>query len=73
MDKRNTFIGLGPKEAEFVARLTYEKKTIISVREIDSFLPAGYKYRNQFLLLGENKWHSGDYFYPEGILEYRRG
>lgn len=49
MDKINTFIGLGPKETEFVSRLTYDKKTIVSVEEIDSFMPPGYKYRNQFL------------------------
>lgn len=49
MDKDNTFKGLGPKEAEFVARLTYEKKTIVSVKDIDAFLPSDYKYRNQFL------------------------
>jgi len=49
MDKKNTFRGLGPKETELVARLTYEKKTIVSVEEIDSFMPPGYKYRNQFI------------------------
>jgi predicted transcriptional regulator of viral defense system len=49
MKNNNTYMGLGAKETEFVARLTYEKKTIISVNEIDDFLPKGYKYRNQFL------------------------
>lgn len=49
MDNKITFNGLGPKEAELVARLTYEKKTIISIKELDSFLPVNYKYRNQFV------------------------
>ena len=49
MKKNNTFKGLGPKETGFVARLSYEKKTIVSVDEIDSFLPSNYKYRKQFV------------------------
>ncbi len=49
MDKNYTFKGLGPKETELVARLSYEKKTIISIEEIDSFLPSEYKYRNQLV------------------------
>ena len=49
MSNKNTFSGLGPKEAELVARLSYEKKTIVSAREIDSFLPADFKYRKQFV------------------------
>ena len=49
MDIKNTFSGLGPKEAEFVARLTYEKKSIVSAADIDGFLPPGFKYRNQLV------------------------
>lgn len=49
MDNKNTFTGLGAKEAELVARLSYEKKTIVSVKEIDNFLPTDFKYRNQFV------------------------
>jgi hypothetical protein len=49
MDIKTTFSGLGPKEAEFVARLTYEKKSIVSAADIDGFLPPGFKYRNQLV------------------------
>jgi len=49
MNKRNTISGFGPKEAEFVARLSYEKKTVVSAEEIDGFLPADFKYRKQFV------------------------
>lgn len=49
MDKQNTIKGLGQNEAAFVARLSYEKKTIISAEEIDKFLPSGFKYRKQFV------------------------
>jgi len=49
MTNKNTFSGLGPKEAEFVARLTYEKKTIFSAADITGFLPSGFKYRNQLV------------------------
>ena len=49
MDNKNTVSGFGPKEAEFVARLSYEKKTVISAKEVDGFLPADFKYRKQFV------------------------
>ena len=49
MANKNTFSGLGPKEAEFVARLSYEKKAILTADEIDKFLPAGFKYRRPFV------------------------
>jgi predicted transcriptional regulator of viral defense system len=49
MDIKNTFSGLGPKEAQFVARLTYEKKTIVSATDIAGFLPPDFKYRNQLV------------------------
>jgi predicted transcriptional regulator of viral defense system len=49
MDNKITFKGLGPKEAELVGRLTYEKKTIVSAADIDGFLPPDFKYRNQFI------------------------
>ena len=49
MGNKNTFSGLGPKEAELVARLSYEKKTIVSSKDIDGFLPADFKYRKQFV------------------------
>jgi hypothetical protein len=49
MYNKNTFPGLGPKETELVARLSYEKKTIVSTRDIEGFLPSDFKYRNQFI------------------------
>jgi predicted transcriptional regulator of viral defense system len=49
MDNKNTISGFGPKEAEFIARLSYEKKTIVAAEEIDRFFPADFKYRKQFV------------------------
>lgn len=49
MINKNPISGFGPKEAEFIARLTYEKKTIVTAGEIDKFLPDGFKYRKQFV------------------------
>lgn len=49
MNIKTTFSGLGPKEAQFVARLTYEKKTIVSAADMTGFLPPGFKYRNQLV------------------------
>ncbi|MDO9541141.1 MAG: type IV toxin-antitoxin system AbiEi family antitoxin [Kiritimatiellia bacterium] len=49
MDNKITFRGLGPKETELIARLSYEKKTIVSAGDIAGFLPADFKYRNQFV------------------------
>ena len=49
MNNKNTFHGLGAREARFVSQLSYEKKTIVSAQEIGGFLPARFKYRNQFV------------------------
>lgn len=49
MTNKNTFTGLGAKEVELMARLSYEKKTIVSAKDIDSFLPANFKFRNQLV------------------------
>ena len=49
MTNKITFKGLGPKEAELVARLTYEKKTIFSSVDIDGYLSPDFKYRNQLI------------------------
>jgi predicted transcriptional regulator of viral defense system len=49
MDNKVTFKGLGPKEAELVARLAYEKKRIVTAEDIAGFLPSDYKYRSQFI------------------------
>jgi len=46
---KNTIKGLQQREVELAARLTYEKKKIVSAREIDSFLPANFKYRKQLV------------------------
>jgi predicted transcriptional regulator of viral defense system len=49
MTNKITFKGLGPKEAELVARLTYEKKRIVTAEDLSLLLPSDYKYRNQFI------------------------
>lgn len=49
MPNKITFKGLGAKEAELVARLTYEKKRIVSAEDLSSILPSGFKYRNQLI------------------------
>ena len=46
---KNTIQGLGQKEAELVARLSYEKKKIVQAEELDRFLPGDFKYRKQFV------------------------
>ncbi len=46
---KNTIQGLGQKEAELVARLSYEKKKIVRAEELDKFLPGNFKYRKQFV------------------------
>ena len=45
---KNTIQGLGQKEAELVARLTYDKRKIIRAEELYRLLP-GVKYRKQFV------------------------
>lgn len=45
---KNTIYGLGQKEAELVARLTYDKKKIVRAEELYRLLP-GVKYRKQFI------------------------
>jgi hypothetical protein len=32
----NTFSGFGPKEAEFIARLSYENKRVVTIQEMTS-------------------------------------
>jgi predicted transcriptional regulator of viral defense system len=44
-----TFKGLGPREAELVARLTYERKRIVTAQDLSMLFPSNYKYRNQFI------------------------
>ncbi len=45
----NTVSALGQKEAEIVSRLAYEEKDIVTAKELDSYLPAGFKYRNKLV------------------------
>ncbi len=45
---KNTIQGLGQKEAELVARLSYDKKKIVRAEELYRLLP-GVKYRKQFV------------------------
>ena len=45
---KNTIQGLGQKEAELVARLTYDKKKIVRAEELYRLL-SGVKYRKQFV------------------------
>jgi predicted transcriptional regulator of viral defense system len=40
---------LSKTEVEIVARLSYEKKEIVTAGELDSYLPAGFPYRNQLV------------------------
>ena len=46
---KNTISALGQKEAELVARLSYEEKDIVTVQEIDSYLPIDFQYRKQLV------------------------
>lgn len=46
---RNTLSSLSKTEVEIVARLSYEEKEIVTAREIDSYLPPGFLYRNQLV------------------------
>ncbi len=48
MMNKNTIQGLGQKEAELVARLSYDKKKIVRAEELYRLLP-GVKYRKQFV------------------------
>lgn len=46
---KNTISALSQKEAEIVARLSYEEKDIITAKELDSYLPAGFQYRRKLV------------------------
>ena len=45
----NTISALGQKEAEIVGRLSYEEKDIVTAKELDSYLPVDFKYRNKLV------------------------
>ncbi len=46
---KNTISALNQKEAEIVARLSYEEKDIVTAQELDSFLPGDFTYRKQLV------------------------
>ena len=46
---KNTMSSLSKTEVEIVARLTYEKKDIVTAKELSSYLPADFPYRNQLV------------------------
>ena len=37
------------KEAELVARMTYEQKDIVTIQELDSYLPSDFAYRRKLV------------------------
>lgn len=45
----NTISALSQKEAEIIARLSYEEKDIITAKELDSYLPANFQYRRKLV------------------------
>ena len=45
----NTLTSLSKTEVEIVARLSYEEKDIVTAKELDSYLPATFLYRNQLV------------------------
>lgn len=46
---KNTISSLTQKEAEIVARLSYEKKDIVTAKELDNYLPAEFQYRRKLV------------------------
>lgn len=46
---RNTVSALSQKEAEIVARLSYEEKDIVTAQELDFYLPVNFQYRKQLV------------------------
>ncbi|HAZ10302.1 MAG TPA: hypothetical protein DCY56_04265 [Candidatus Omnitrophica bacterium] len=46
---RNTVSALSQKEAEIVARLSYEEKNIVTAKELDSYLPVDFQYRRKLV------------------------
>ncbi len=45
----NTISALGQKEVEVISRLSYEEKDIVTAKELDLYLPDGFKYRNKLV------------------------
>lgn len=49
MTNKKTFSSLSQTETQLIARLAYEKKEIVTAKELDSFLPADFLYRRQLV------------------------
>jgi len=49
MANKKTFSSLSQTETELIARLVYEKKEIVTAKELDTFLPAAFPYRRQLV------------------------
>ena len=49
MVNNNTISSLTRKEAELVARISYERKDIVTAGELDDYLPRGFAYRRKLV------------------------
>jgi predicted transcriptional regulator of viral defense system len=49
MVNNNTISSLTQKEAELVARLSYEQKDIVRAKDLDDYLPRGFAYRSKLV------------------------
>jgi len=49
MVDNNTISSLSRKEAELVARMSYQQKDIITAKELDGYLPRGFPYRRKLV------------------------
>ncbi|HDQ04454.1 MAG TPA: hypothetical protein ENN23_07830 [Deltaproteobacteria bacterium] len=49
MINKNTISSLTQKEAELVARMSYEQRDMITARELDEYLPRGFAYRRKLV------------------------
>ena len=46
---KNTITALSQKEAEMIARLSYDEKDIMTAKELDTYLPADFQYRRKLV------------------------
>ena len=49
MENKKTFSSLSQIETELIARLAYERKEIVTAKELDIFLPVGFSNRRQLV------------------------
>jgi len=47
--KNNTISSLTRKETELAARMSYEKKDIVTAGKLDTYLPSNYPYRRKLV------------------------